>query len=130
MSDEQDALLINQVVSRAEKFQSDPEQFSQLLTEDAAIVNAAGFRVTGRDEIARVMGQALQTPIADILTRNEVENITFLRPDVAVVNGIKHISVRQKGVLVEDSKASQTFVMVRDLDMWLVALIQSTIIQS
>jgi uncharacterized protein (TIGR02246 family) len=92
-------------------------------------VNVAGLRVTGRDELAQVMRRALQTHMADMPTRNEIENITFLRPVVAVVNGIKHISVRQGDVLEEDSKARQTFMVLKEQGQWLIASIQSTLIQ-
>ncbi len=129
MSREQEMVLIRQVLADAERFQNDPEHFSQLLTQNAVIVNAVGLRISGKDEIAQVMQQAIQTHMADIVTKNEVVSITFVRSDVAVVNGIKHISVRTGNVLEEDSNASQTFMVVKEQGKWLIAAIQSTIIQ-
>lgn len=131
MSSEQehDILLIKQVVADAEKFQSDSENFSQLLTQNATIVNVVGLRITGKGEIAQIMQQAMQTHMADIITKNEVVSITFARSDVAVVNGIKYISVRKGDMLEEDSKASQTFMLVKEQGKWLIATIQSTIIR-
>ena len=129
MDNEPDILAIKQAIAATEKFQSDPDNFQQLLTEHATIVNVVGFRVTGRDEIAYIMHQALQTHMADIITRNELDRITFVRPDVAVVTGLKHIFVRTAGVLAQDSKANQTFILVKEQERWLIAAIQSTLIQ-
>jgi uncharacterized protein (TIGR02246 family) len=128
MMDEQaqDTQSIEQVVVDAEQFQSDPEKFSQLLTSDVVLVNVAGIRLVGRDEVYRRMKSAMTTSLADIITKNEVGDITFLRPDVALMSGTKHIFAKSGDALTETGKARLTFVLVKNQDGWLIASIQNT----
>ncbi|MER3554387.1 MAG: hypothetical protein C4331_08555 [Meiothermus sp.] len=60
---------IRQVIAQAEAFQNDPERFNELLIPDVVVTNVAGLRVRGKDEPARVMRAAMQTPVADIITK-------------------------------------------------------------
>jgi hypothetical protein len=50
----------------ADRLQSDAEGFTQLLTEDVALVNFGGRRVLGRSNVHRAMRQALDTPFAHV----------------------------------------------------------------
>ena len=128
---EEDILSIQQVVVNAERFQNDPEQFVQLLTEDAVIVNVAGYRVIGRDEIYKVMRKAVETSLTHIITRNEIVNITFLYSKGALVHCIKHISVKNENKREEDTQVILTFVMKKtENEQWLIALAQNTLMQN
>lgn len=62
-----DRSLIQQLVADAERFQNDPDKFAQLLSEDAHLVNVAGYRVDGRNEIYNLMSAAVKTSLADRL---------------------------------------------------------------
>ena len=61
----------------------------------------------------------------------EVVDVRFLRPDVALVSCIKHISDEREPA-VRDSKVplsergSQTFVLVSERGNWRIALAQTT----
>jgi len=122
----QDVLSIEQVVADAERFQNEPENFSQLLTPDVVLVNVAGVRLIGRDEVYRAMKKAMMTPLANIITKNEVGHLTFLRPDVALMSGTKRIFTKSETLLTEDAKARLTFVLVKNQEKWLIASIQNT----
>ena len=37
------------------------------------------------------MRQALETPFAHVYTKNEVVDVRFLRPDIAVVSCVEHV---------------------------------------
>jgi hypothetical protein len=55
-------------------------------------------------------------------------NVRFLRPDVAVVSSVKHISdERDPGTRDSDAPVSErgstTFVLVREGSDWLIALV-------
>jgi uncharacterized protein (TIGR02246 family) len=128
MMDEQaqDTQSIEQVVVDAEQFQSDPEKFSQLLTSDVVLVNVAGIRLVGRDEVYRRMKSAMTTSLADIITKYEVGHITFLRSDVALMSGTKRIFAKSGDALTETGKACLTIVLVKNQDGWLIASIQNT----
>jgi uncharacterized protein (TIGR02246 family) len=119
------------VIADTEALQSDADGFARLLTENVALVNFGGRRVLGRDNLHRAMRQALETPFAQVFTKTEVVDLRFLRPDVALVSCIKHISdERESAARGSDAplseRGSQTFVMVRERGKWLVALAQTT----
>jgi uncharacterized protein (TIGR02246 family) len=122
-----DIAAIRAVVSEADRRQSDADGFGQLLAEDVALVNFGGRRVLGRDNLVDAMRQALQTPYAHVYMRNELVDVRFPRPDVAIVSCIKHISDERRNAdapLVE--RGSMTFVLVKERGSWLIALAQTT----
>lgn len=120
----------------AERYQSDVEPFIALHTPDAIIVNIAGHRVLGAEAISQAMSQALATPLAKVLTRSEIDDIRFVRPDVAIVSSTKEVSDERApsseggdgGSL--PSTGRLTYVMVRDDGAWRIALAQTTPIAS
>ena len=118
------------LVADAERLQSDVDGFTGLLTDDAVIVNFGGRRVQGRDAVYRAMQQALASPLADVTTTQEVEDVRFLRADVAIVDCVKYIHdgrdpaapgtapLRERGML--------TFVLVEQRGEWRIAVAQTT----
>ena len=92
VAQDQEIVAIRAVITEADRRQSDAAGFTRLLTEDVALVNFGGRRVLGRGNVDLAMRQALETPFAHVYTRNEVVDVRFLRPDVAVVSCVKHIS--------------------------------------
>ncbi|KAB8184762.1 SgcJ/EcaC family oxidoreductase [Nonomuraea phyllanthi] len=113
-----DIEAIEQVVRDAEELQSDVDGFTGLLTDEVSLINFTGIRLRGRDQVRKVMAQALRTPLKDVLTKNELLDITFLRPDVALAALTKHVNDGRTGAL--------TFVLVKDEGAWRIALAQTT----
>ncbi|MFI6482895.1 SgcJ/EcaC family oxidoreductase [Nonomuraea sp. NPDC050663] len=113
-----DVEAIEQVVRDAETLQSDVDGFTGLLTEEVSLVNFTGIRLRGRATVKEVMAKALRTPLKDVLTTNELLDITFLRPDVALATLVKHVNDGRTGAL--------TFVLVKEDGRWLIALAQTT----
>ncbi len=73
------------------------------------------------------MTAALESPLADVRTRHEVEDVTFLRPDVALISCIKHVSDERGGALDGlPARARLTFVAVHESGAWRIALAQTT----
>ncbi|RJL26453.1 SgcJ/EcaC family oxidoreductase [Bailinhaonella thermotolerans] len=130
---EQDIAAIERLVRDAARLQSDVDGFTGLLTEDAVIVNFGGRVVRGRAEIAEAMRQALASPLADVITENELEDIRFPRPDVALVGFVKHVSDRRdpkvRGAELEQ-RGRSTFVLVKEDGRWLVSYAQTTPIRA
>jgi uncharacterized protein (TIGR02246 family) len=131
VQENQEIDAIRAVVAEAETLQSDADGFAELLTEDVALVNFGGRRVLGRANVHEAMRQALQTPFAHVYTKHEVVDVRFLRPDVALVSCIKHIfDEREPSEIGADAplseRGSQTFVLVKQQERWLVALAQTT----
>lgn len=125
---DQDITLIHQLVSDAERFQSDPEKFVQLLAVDAILVNAAGLRIEGRDEIYKIMNKAVQTSLAEIRTKHKLQNIKFIRDDIALVTCIKEIFLEKENLYQNGNTAVRNFVMEKNNGEWLISLAQDTLI--
>jgi uncharacterized protein (TIGR02246 family) len=127
----QEIAAIRAVVADADSLQSDAEGFAQLLTEDVALVNFGGRRVLGKDDVRQAMTEALKTPLADVYTKNEVVDVRFLRPDVALVSSVKQV-FDERDTSAKDANAplsqqgSMTFVLVKERHNWLIALAQTT----
>jgi len=123
-----DLVAIRHVAAEAERLQSDPEGFSGLLTERVVLVNAVGRRLFGRDQVQAAMQEALKTPLANVLTRNEIVDVRFVQPDVAVVSGTKHISGEGGGPVASGSTATFTFLLVRESGAWRIAVAHNTLV--
>ena len=118
---------VRQLVARADAFQADVERFTSLLTEDVVIVNIAGIRVVGRDTFKNMMTAAMKTRLSNVRTRTEVEEITFLRPDVALVACTKDVFDENADAPdIPSSRGTLTFVAVRGDNGWRIALAQTT----
>jgi uncharacterized protein (TIGR02246 family) len=113
-----DIEAIERVVQDAQDLQSDVAGFTGLLTPEVSLVNFAGIRLRGRDRVEQAMATALRTPLKDVLTTNELLDVTFLRPDVAIADVIKHVNDGRTGAL--------TFVLVKEDGTWRIALAQTT----
>ena len=131
MAQDEVIVPIRSVIAQADRLQSDADGFAQLLTEDVALVNFGGRRVLGRDNVQQAMRQALETPFAQVYTKNEVIDVRFLRPDVAVVSCVKQIfderepSERDSDTVLS-MRGSATFVLASDQGLWRIALVQTT----
>ncbi|WP_166355672.1 SgcJ/EcaC family oxidoreductase [Phytoactinopolyspora limicola] len=123
---------IHELIAAAEKHQNDLDEFLDLHTADVSIVNIAGRRVLGKDALREVMGQALSSPLAQVLTTTEVEDIRFVRPDVALVSCVKRVSdgrdaaVRDNPGTALPAAGSLTYVVVREGRQWRIASAQTT----
>ena len=130
---EQDTKIdaIRALVATMDANQDDVDGFTGLLTEDVALVNLVGRRVFGREAMHRAMSEAMQTPKADVRTRNEVVDVRFPRPGIAVVSCIKHIS-DERDVAAKNPDASWsgrgslTLILVEEQGDWRIALAQTT----
>jgi uncharacterized protein (TIGR02246 family) len=126
-ADEHDLDAVRRVIADLEAVQNDVEGFTRLLTGDAVIVNIAGRRVVGRDQIGSAMAQALATPLAQVLTRHEIEDVRFVRPDVAVVGCLKHVSdERDDPATALPQTGRLTVVLVKEQGRWLASSLQTT----
>ncbi|WP_214403033.1 YybH family protein [Pseudonocardia lacus] len=118
---------VRELIAAADRYQSDVDRFVALHHPDAVVVNLAGRRVLGRDALRRAMASALDTPLAEVLTRIEVLDVRFPRPDVALVSARKHVS-DEPGAAVDavPSTGQITYTAVRSADGWRIALAQTT----
>ncbi|MGJ6961706.1 SgcJ/EcaC family oxidoreductase [Streptosporangium sp. G11] len=124
---------VRRVVEDAQRYQNDPGRFISLHAADTSVVNFVGRRVLGREVLQRAMEAALETPLANVITTVEVEDIRFVRPDVAIVAGIKHVSDEREapvgdapGAALPSSSGRITYVVAKERDAWRIVSAQTT----
>jgi uncharacterized protein (TIGR02246 family) len=126
MTDQQSLTAIHALVAAADRHQSDVEEFVALHHPDLVLVNIAGRRVLGRQALRQAMAAGLASPMATVFTRLDVEDIRFIRPDVALVSCTKHVSDERGEGPVLPTTGSLTFTVVREPDGWKIAVAQTT----
>jgi len=117
---------IRRLVHDVQGAQSDPEPFLALHTPEAIVVNFGGRPVLGRDALEEAMTTALASPMAQVITTSEVDDIRFVRPDVALVSATKHI---HDGRDTPDRFAAEgklTYLVVEEDGAWRIALAHTT----
>ena len=73
------------------------------------------------------MEGALASPLAKVITEVDVEDIRFVRPAVAIVSCVKHVSdERDEPGTVLPSNGSLTYVTVGEHGEWRIASAQTT----
>ena len=126
MENEDQVRKVRQLVERLQATQSDLEPFLALHTPDAVIVNFGGRRVLGLGDLRQAMEAALASPLADVTTTAEIDDIRFIRPDVAIVNCTKHVSDQRDTTETFATEGRLTYVAVEHDGAWRAALAQTT----
>jgi uncharacterized protein (TIGR02246 family) len=117
---------IRQLVERLQAAQSDVEPFLALHTQAAIIVNFGGRRVLGRGDLRRAMEAGLASPLAQVITTAEIDDIRYVRPDVAIVSCTKHVSDQRDTTETFAAEGRLTYLTVEQDGAWRVALAQTT----
>ncbi|WP_030559251.1 SgcJ/EcaC family oxidoreductase [Streptomyces aureocirculatus] len=124
-----DEQRIRELVARSQEAQIDPDVLPALHTANLVIVNLAGRRLFGREAFASAMTEALSSPLKDIRTSLEVDDIRFTTPDVAVVSLTKTVHDERSETESSSELPSvgvMTYVLTRQGDDWRIALAQTT----
>ncbi|GGR86497.1 hypothetical protein GCM10010252_26460 [Streptomyces aureoverticillatus] len=124
-----DKQKIRELVARSQEAQNDPDVLPALHTANLVIVNLVGRRLFGRDAFASAMAEALSSPLKDIRTSLEVDDIQFTTPDVAIVSLTKTVHDERPEALDSPelpSIGAMTYVLTRQGDDWRIALAQTT----
>lgn len=117
---------IRQLVERLQATQSDLEPFLALHTPDTIIVNFGGRRVLGGGDLRQAMVAGLASPLAHVTTTAEIDDIRFVRPDVAIVSCTKHVSDQRDTTETFATEGRLTYIAVEEDGEWRVALAQTT----
>lgn len=97
-----------------------------LLAQDAVWVTAHGRRLTGREEIRSFTEEVLPGAMAESTATYRVEHVTFVRPDVAVVN-VRQQPVTHDGQPLDGQPEGRpVYVMSRDQGEWRIRAGQNT----
>jgi len=115
------------LVASAVRHQSDLEPFLALHTDEVVIVNTAGRRVLGRRDLEAAMRSALASPLADVTTTVDIDDIRFLRPDVVLISCTKHVNDAraERGDELPPAGA-MSYIVTNGGDGWQIALAQTT----
>ena len=123
---DQDRQQMEELVTELVQHQADVEPFMARHTADTVVVNIAGRRVLGAASLRDAMQAALASPLADVTTTVDVDDVRWLRPDVALVSFPKRVhDARPEGAPLPTTGAL-SYVVVRDDGTWRVALAQTT----
>jgi uncharacterized protein (TIGR02246 family) len=126
-SDGAEGQEVSELVAAAVRHQSDTDAFLALHTDDVVLVNIAGRRVLGRDDLEAAMRGALASPLADVTTTVDIDDIRFLRPDVALVSCTKHVNdARAHPDDGLPPAGTMSYVVLHTGDRWQIALAQTT----
>jgi uncharacterized protein (TIGR02246 family) len=107
----------------------DTKALAELCTEDADFVVISGKHVQGRDQIYAYHDALHKTALKDRTNQNHVENIRFIRPDVAIM----HVRFEGKSRLPEgdkrgDTTARATVVVEKEQGKWLISAFHNTLV--
>ncbi|MFC3492779.1 SgcJ/EcaC family oxidoreductase [Glycomyces rhizosphaerae] len=126
MNAENETTAIAATVAEYQRHQNDPGPFLALHTDQTAVVNIAGRRVLGKDQLTQAMTAALASPLAQVRTTLDIEDIRFPRSDVALVSAIKTVHDERDEAGGLPTTGALTLVMVKNADRWQVTLAQTT----
>jgi uncharacterized protein (TIGR02246 family) len=131
--DQREETAVRRLVDDVQKHQNDLDRFISLHADDTSIVNFVGRRVRGRDALHQAAKAALESPAAEIITTAEIEDIRFVRPDVAIVAAVKRVFDKREDTLRENPETALhassgwiTYVMVKESDEWSIVSAQTT----
>jgi len=124
--DEDRGREIRRLVETVQAAQSDVEPFLALHTPDVVIVNFGGRRVSGSRDLRQAMEAGLASPLAQVITTAEVDDIQFVRPDVAIVSCTKQVSDQRGTTETFATTGRLTYVAVEEAGEWRIALAQTT----
>jgi len=126
---QQSTLNIKRIIENEILIQRDDSASEKLFIPDAVIVTVHGVRLVGEAELRKFIQQSNESPLANVRIKNEVAQISFLRPDVAIISAIQFIHLQEGDKLKEAGKGTMTFVMIEGDGRLLIAAAQNTVIQ-
>lgn len=124
MSNDEDA--IRDLVRRADQAQDDADALLALHHPDAVVVNLAGRRVLGTDELRTAMTAALASSLRQVRTSVEIVDIRRPVPDVGVVSCVKTVHDGRDGGSTLPGAGAMTYVVARTAAGWRIVLAQTT----
>lgn len=92
------------------------------MRSDAVLINPRGEVAHGSEEIGEALGGFVHGEAAGSTHESHVERVTFVRDDVAVVDGRAFI---RGGGLIADVEHRFTDVLVREGGRWLISQVRA-----
>ncbi|GAA4674466.1 SgcJ/EcaC family oxidoreductase [Pseudonocardia yuanmonensis] len=107
---------------------NDAELMTRHFAADAVAVGVNGRATAGLDALREVHTQAVRGFLKDQYARYEIDDVTFVRPDVALVRKLAR-AVDAEGTPIDlDHTMSALYVLVREQGRWWIVARQNTLI--
>ncbi|MFF3223564.1 SgcJ/EcaC family oxidoreductase [Nocardia suismassiliense] len=125
-----DIAAIEQIIGNVETAYNtnDAELMTADFTANAAVVNAVGALMTGRDALLEANRRGLAGFLKDQYVRYEITDITFLRPDVALAHKVARATTPDGELIDIDHAMIALYVLVKEDGRWWTAARQNTLI--
>ncbi|KAA8884567.1 SgcJ/EcaC family oxidoreductase [Nocardia colli] len=125
-----DIAAIKQIIGNVETAYNtnDAELMTADFTANAAVVNAVGALMTGRDALLEANRRGLAGFLKNEYVRYEVTDITFLRPDVAFAHKVARATDAEGELIDLDHAMIALYVLIKENGRWWTAARQNTLI--
>ena len=96
----------------------DARSLALLFREDADFVGGSGGIFRGRSQIERLMAEEFSAPLKEWKLTNAIEDIRFLKPDIAIVNGTYEATGIGSNAQSAPLKGLYTVIMGKERGQW------------
>lgn len=107
---------------------NDAELMTADFTANAAVVNAVGALMVGKDALLEANRQGLAGFLKDQYVRYDVADIVFLRPDIAIAHKVARATTAEGALIDIDHAMIALYVLVKENGRWWTAARQNTLI--
>ncbi|WP_433684337.1 SgcJ/EcaC family oxidoreductase [Nocardia sp. CA-119907] len=107
---------------------NDAELMTADFTADAAVVNAVGALMVGKDALLEANRQGLAGFLKDQYVRYDVADIVFLRPDIAIAHKVARATTAEGALIDIDHAMIALYVLVKENGRWWTAARQNTLV--
>lgn len=129
---ERDVAAIKQVIGDIETAYNtnDPDLMTVHFARNASVVNVVGVQVSGWDALLAANREGLAGFLRDEHVRYEVDDLVFVRPDIAIA--YKHArATTADGELIDvDPAMIALYVLVKEQGRWWIVARQNTAVPS
>ncbi|WP_062993478.1 SgcJ/EcaC family oxidoreductase [Nocardia anaemiae] len=125
-----DIAAIEQIIANAQTAYNtnDAELMTADFTANAAVVNAVGALMVGKDALLEANRRGLAGFLKDQYVRYEVVDIVFLRPDIAIAHKLARATTAEGELIDLDHAMIALYVLVKENGRWWTAARQNTLI--
>lgn len=125
-----DAAAIAHIVQDVEDGfnRGDADLLVRHFADDGFAVSVTGQLLAGRAEMLEVSRQLLDGPLRDQHARYEIDDLRFLRPDVAIARKHAWATDADGNDVDMDHSMTALYVLVKEGDRWWVAARQNTLV--
>ncbi|MGH9755689.1 MAG: SgcJ/EcaC family oxidoreductase [Blastocatellia bacterium] len=96
----------------------DARALALLFREDADFVGGSGGVFRGRSQIERLMTEEFSTSLKEWKLTNAIEDIRFIKPDIAIVNGTYEATGIGSNAQAAPLKGLYTVIMGKERRKW------------